>query len=137
MHIKFEDLKPKFIDQSERWNDAYIGVNFNHEGKDYFITLVFNEGTLMGRSANRLKVNTGPLSLKTDGDIQVLEKQGSVIDIVKIQREPTFTHKIENDKVIMEQEELKDKYRIQCPHCDKMFNKYYLPRHINNKHNNN
>ena len=34
-------------------------------------------------------------------------------------------------------EELKDKYRIQCPHCNKMFNKYYLPRHINNKHNNN
>ena len=58
--IKIEDLKPRYLDRKDRWNDWYFVVNFMHEEKEYLLTMIIAEGTIMGGTAFRIFLSSDP-----------------------------------------------------------------------------
>ena len=69
--LDLEDYKPRYLDEPERWNDWYFVVNFLHQGKEYFLTLTINEGTIMGGSSNRLSFSSDPFTFENGKYINV------------------------------------------------------------------
>lgn len=104
--IELEDLKPRYMDRQERWNDWYFGVNYTLDGKECFLNFALLEGTFMGRGANRFKLSMGPISLQQENEMNVLEKRPHEIDMVKIQNNETFSLTEEEDSLKIIQDEL-------------------------------
>jgi len=105
--IELEDLKPRYLDRPERWNDWYFGVNFTDNGTECSLVMALFEGTFMGQGANRMKLSKGPISLKQyDKYVKYLEKKPHEIDIVNVQKSNNFTIKEEQDKITITQDDL-------------------------------
>ncbi len=110
--IDVDDLRPKYMDLDQRWNDWYFAVNYTYEEREYFLNLAILEGTFMGRSANRFKLTGGPLIIQPENDLQVLMKPPPEVDLTIIQKENNFNHVEENEEVIINQDELKASCKV-------------------------
>ncbi|MBN1328455.1 MAG: hypothetical protein JXA54_03170 [Candidatus Heimdallarchaeota archaeon] len=79
--ITIEELKPKFLGESSRYNNWYFTSDFIHENKEYCLKLSITEGTLLGQQ-NFLSLSWDPVKLIDENDIMVLEKPKNDINLV-------------------------------------------------------
>ncbi|NHI93854.1 MAG: hypothetical protein EAX96_15305 [Candidatus Lokiarchaeota archaeon] len=104
--IDLNDLKPQIMDKPNRWNDFYGVVNFEHEGVPCFLSLVMNEGPLLGFSSNRFKLSKGPLKTTRNDGIPTINEYGIVMRKIKPQIKPTFKYEVKDNAVFIYQDEV-------------------------------
>ncbi|OQY20835.1 MAG: hypothetical protein B6I35_09915 [Anaerolineaceae bacterium 4572_32.2] len=95
-----EELTPKFMDQSERFNDWYFTVHFTHEGKKHLVKLAITEGSLLGQMT-QLTLSRDPASLKDEGDAVTLSRSVNDISLTKDEAELLFSQSDDQVKVEM------------------------------------
>ncbi|MHA1362408.1 MAG: hypothetical protein ACTSP1_07715 [Candidatus Freyarchaeota archaeon] len=110
--LELEDLKPKYMDRQQRYNNWYFAANFTHDGRDYLVKFSIREGTLMGQNKIFLSLSTDPLILKQEGDVQVVQEPVNDIDIVKPLEDKDFKYTEDNDKIRIEMDELTAMCRV-------------------------
>ncbi len=105
-NIELEDMTIKNLDQELRFNDWYFPVHFTHKGKECLAKFSISEGTLLGQGAS-FNYATGPLSLKKQKGVQVLEKPSNFIDIRKQpSSKESFKYSEEDEGIVVEMEDL-------------------------------
>jgi len=87
--ISLEDLKPKFQDSPQRYNNWYFTTHFTHKDQDYLLKLAITEGSLLGQS-NKLALSYEPLILKEEPDALVLHKPKKDINDHQMEQEINF-----------------------------------------------
>ncbi|MFX1537596.1 MAG: hypothetical protein ACFFDI_25625 [Promethearchaeota archaeon] len=81
-----EELKPKYLDQPDRWNNWYFAVDFTQEGKDYSFKLAIAEGTLP-LAKKILSFSKDPLSFTQEDDVKVLNRPTNDFNIMSSEEE--------------------------------------------------
>ncbi|WXG39324.1 MAG: hypothetical protein WED07_00570 [Candidatus Freyarchaeum deiterrae] len=100
LDLELEDLKPKNLDKPH-YNDWYSVINFQHEGKECLAKFAITEGTLMGQNT-KLHFAEGPVSLKKEGDAQVLEENTNEINKIKPMEANAFKYSESSDAIKVE-----------------------------------
>jgi len=125
-----ENLKPKFLDQSERFNNWYFTVHFPHAGRNYMVKLHISEGSLLGQ-CNYLAFSHAPLALEQEDDVTVLRPSPN--DFNLIQTEDRISFDATADQVTVQMGELTalcraDQRRIISTHPRLSADLTYTPR---------
>lgn len=106
INLEFDGLKARNLDQLERWNDWYFVVNFMNKGKEYFLTLTINEGTLLGGNGIRLSLSSDPFSIKTEENVKVGVKAVNEITINKRQGKNALKYTENKNLIVIEMDDL-------------------------------
>ncbi|MBD3192384.1 MAG: hypothetical protein GF308_17225 [Candidatus Heimdallarchaeota archaeon] len=102
--ITLEELKPKFLDQDERYNNWYFAADFNHEGTDYNLKLSITEGSLLGQQSF-ISLSWDLPEIVQETDAVVLKKPEHDINLVMDEDEVDFIE--EEDRFVVEMGDLK------------------------------
>ena len=87
--ITIEELEPKFLDKSTRYNNWYFTADFNQDDVDYCLKLSITEGTLLGQ-LNYFSFSEEPVKIKEDNDVMVLKKPKKDINILAEEEKINF-----------------------------------------------
>ncbi len=105
MNLELDDLKPKYLDQEQRYNNWYFTVTFTHKGKEHLARFSITEGTLMGQK-NFINLSKVPLKTKQKKGILVLKESAKDIAVINTVEQNAFKHHEEKDKIIIETPDL-------------------------------
>ncbi|MBN1177826.1 MAG: hypothetical protein JXD18_01330 [Anaerolineae bacterium] len=75
-----DHLRPKFLENSERFNDWYFTVHFKHEGKPVLAKFSLTEGSLLGQ-ATHLSFSQAPLDLREEPDALVMKPSSADLSV--------------------------------------------------------
>ncbi|MFX1538369.1 MAG: hypothetical protein ACFFDI_29615 [Promethearchaeota archaeon] len=91
--ITLEEVKPKFQDQDERYNNWYFAATFSYEGIVYNIKLSISEGSLLGQQ-NFISLSWDPMEISPEeDDANVLKKPPNDIRIITGEEHIEYTKK--------------------------------------------
>ncbi len=106
IELDLDDFKPRYLNESERWNDWYFVVNFFEDGKEYFLTLTINEGTIMGGSSNRLSFSVDPFTFKKEKYIKIVNEDKNEVTVNNRQELGSLKYSENKESIIIEMAEL-------------------------------
>ncbi|MBN1483931.1 MAG: hypothetical protein JXA37_04350 [Chloroflexia bacterium] len=75
-----EELKPRYIESKERFNDWYFTAHFEHQGRPCLARLTITEGTLLGHGSHLSYCRQEP-TIRQEADARVLEPTGDNVVI--------------------------------------------------------
>ncbi|NHJ05993.1 MAG: hypothetical protein EAX90_14290 [Candidatus Heimdallarchaeota archaeon] len=95
--ITIDELKPKFMEEANRYNNWYLTADFNHKDVEYCLKLSITEGSLLGQQSF-VSLSWDDVNLENDGDAEILKKPSNDINIVT--DEDKFDFKVEKDQLV-------------------------------------
>lgn len=105
-NLELDDLRMRYADQPERFNSWYCTVNFPYEGKECLLKFCIIVGTLMPEMVI-LNYSQGPLSIKKEKNVQILEKPSNFVDVNHPPSSPdAFKYSEDDEMVAFEMDEL-------------------------------
>ncbi len=90
--ITIEELKPKFLGETSRYNNWYFTSDFIHNNVEYCLKLSITEGTLLGQ-INYFSLSSDPVKLDDEDDVMVLKKPKNDINILATEDDISFKEK--------------------------------------------
>ncbi|RLI69627.1 MAG: hypothetical protein DRP02_02095 [Candidatus Gerdarchaeota archaeon] len=114
--ITLEELKPKFLDAPNRYNNWYNTADFTFNGVDYCLKLSLTEGTLLGQQ-NFMSLSSEPLKIVEENGIAVLKKPENDINLIFEGND--FHFDLDNESLTVEMGDMKvickeDERRVIC-----------------------
>jgi hypothetical protein len=128
--ITIEELRVKFKDQDDRYNNWYFTCAFTNEGINYKLKVSITEGTLLGQQSF-LSLSHDPLKIIDEEDTQVIKKPPNDINFVIDEDDVTYTEL--DDQYIVEMGDLKavcktNERRLICKNEKIKLDLVYKPR---------
>ena len=114
--ITLEEVKPKFKDQDDRYNNWYFSTSFSHNAVKYSLKISIREGTLMGQQTF-LALSRDAVHLSEDEDCLVLEKSRTDFNVINESGDIQFSE--QPDRFSVEMGDIKaecreDQRRVVC-----------------------
>jgi len=103
--ITIDELKPKFMNESSRYNNWYMTADFTHKDIEYCLKLSITEGTLLGQTSYASLSWEKPNINDDDDGTQILKKPKHDINLVTDVDKFDFTS--DSEKLIVEMGDLK------------------------------
>lgn len=104
--LDLDDLMPKNMDKEKQYNNWYFVINYTHEGKEYLGKFAITQGNLVHQNT-KINLAAGPLPLKKEDNIEVINKPTGDISIIEPQEDSAFKYGKKEDSVVLEMGELK------------------------------
>ena len=95
--ITLDELKPKFMEEANRYNNWYLTADFEHKDVEYCLKLSITEGSLLGQQSF-VSLSWDDIQVVNDADADILKKPRNDINIVT--DENKFDYKLEKNQLI-------------------------------------